>query len=61
MLIIVGERDFLGVGGSVILHRAIACSELEIVPGRGHGVYLEDPDWFAERLRRFLAERVQAT
>ncbi|RMF21321.1 MAG: alpha/beta fold hydrolase, partial [Deltaproteobacteria bacterium] len=25
VLIIVGERDFLGVGGSVILHRAIAC------------------------------------
>ncbi len=60
-LIIVGERDFLGVGGSVILSRAIAGSELEIVPGRGHGVYLEDPDWFAGRLRRFLDQRVQTT
>lgn len=56
-LIIVGEKDFLGVGGSVILRRAIAGSELDIVPGRGHGIYLEDPDWFAKRLRDFF-ERV---
>ncbi len=53
-LIVVGENDFLGVGGSVILHRAISGSELEIVPDRGHGVYLEDPDWFAGRLRSFF-------
>jgi pimeloyl-ACP methyl ester carboxylesterase len=54
-LIVVGEKDFLGVGGSVILSRAIAGSELEIVPQRGHGIYLEDPDWFAARLDRFFA------
>ncbi|MEE8311170.1 MAG: alpha/beta fold hydrolase [Candidatus Binatia bacterium] len=59
-LIVVGETDFLGVGGSVILSRAIEGSELEIVAGRGHGIYLEDPDWFAGRLRRFLEERVEA-
>ena len=58
-LIIVGENDFLGVGGSVILSRAIEGSELEIVPGRGHGIYLEDPDWFAGRVERFLSERVE--
>jgi len=57
-LLVVGEKDFLGVGGSVILSRAIADSELEIVPERGHGVYLEDPAWFAERVKRFLAARV---
>jgi pimeloyl-ACP methyl ester carboxylesterase len=56
-LIIVGEKDFLGVGGSVILSRAIAGSELEIVAGRGHGIYLEDPEWFAARVTRFF-ERV---
>jgi pimeloyl-ACP methyl ester carboxylesterase len=55
--IIVGEKDFLGVGGSVILSRAIAASELTIVPNRGHGIYLEDPDGFAEALSEFL-ERV---
>jgi pimeloyl-ACP methyl ester carboxylesterase len=53
-LILVGEKDFLGVGGSVILSRAIRGSELEIVPGRGHGIYLEDPDRFAERIARFI-------
>ena len=58
-LIIVGEKDFLGVGGSVILNRAIAGSELEIVPERGHGIYLEDPDWFAKRLSDFF-EKVLA-
>ena len=57
-LIVVGEKDFLGVGGSVILSRTIEGSELEIVPGRGHGVFLEDPDWFARRLERFLSEKV---
>ncbi len=54
-LIIVGDKDFLGAGGSVILSRAIKGSELEIVEGRGHGIYLEDPDWFAERVGAFLA------
>lgn len=52
--IIVGEKDFLGVGGSVIVSRAIAGSKLEIVEGRGHGIYLEDADGFAERLSSFL-------
>jgi pimeloyl-ACP methyl ester carboxylesterase len=53
-LIIVGDKDFLGVGGSVILSRTVAGSELEIVAGRGHGIYLEDPEWFAQRLGGFL-------
>lgn len=53
-LIIVGEKDFLGVGGSVILSRAIAGSELEIVPDRGHGIYVEAADWFADRVGGFL-------
>ncbi len=57
-LIVVGEKDFLGVGGSVILSRTIEGSELEIVPQRGHGIYLQDPDWFEDRLRRFLVEKV---
>jgi len=59
-LIIVGEKDFLGVGGSVILSRAIEGAELEIRPGRGHGVYLEEPDWFAERLATFVSSRLAA-
>src|SRR3569832_134516 len=57
-LIIVGDKDFLGVGGSVILSRTLAGSELEIVSGRGHGIYLEDPDWFAERLGSILTRHL---
>jgi len=57
-LIIVGEKDFLGVGGSVILSRVIEGAELEIRPARGHGVYLEEADWFAERLVAFVSSRV---
>jgi 3-oxoadipate enol-lactonase len=60
-LIIVGDKDFLGVGGSVILNRTVAGSELEIVAGRGHGIYLEDPDWFATRLGGFLERHLLET
>jgi len=58
-LIIVGDKDFLGVGGSVILSRAIAGAELEIVPERGHGIYEEAPDWFAARLATFLTKHLR--
>ena len=44
--IIVGDKDFLGAGGSVILHRNIAGSRLAIVPDRGHGIFHEDPTGF---------------
>ena len=59
-LILVGEKDFLGVGGSVILSRAIADAELEIRPARGHGVYLEEPEWFAQRVAGFVTRRAGA-
>ena len=52
--LIVGERDFLGAGGSVILHRHIAGSQLAIVPERGHGLFLEDPAGFNALVLEFL-------
>lgn len=52
---IVGEKDFLGAGGSVILHRNIAGSRLAIVPERGHGIFLEDPASFNALVLDFLA------
>ena len=52
---IVGEKDFLGAGGSVILHRQIAGSRLAIVPERGHGLFAEDPDGFNALLLDFLS------
>jgi pimeloyl-ACP methyl ester carboxylesterase len=51
---IVGDKDFLGAGGSVILHRQIAGSRLAIVPERGHGLFAEDPDGFNALLLEFL-------
>lgn len=54
---IVGEKDFLGAGGSVILSRRIAGSRLAIVPERGHGIFLEDPDGFNRLVLDFLADQ----
>ena len=53
--VIVGEKDFLGAGGSVILSRHIAGAALAIVPGHGHGLFVEDPDGFNQLLLDFLA------
>lgn len=53
-LILVGEKDFLGAGGSVIMSRRIAGSQLEIVPERGHGLFLEDPAGFNRRVVDFV-------
>jgi pimeloyl-ACP methyl ester carboxylesterase len=52
---IVGDKDFLGAGGSVILHRNIPGSRLAIVPDRGHGIFLEDPAGFNGLVLEFLA------
>ncbi len=52
---IVGDKDFLGAGGSVILHRNIADSRLAIVPDRGHGIFVEDPAGFNALLLEFVA------
>ncbi len=54
VLVIVGEKDFLGVGGSVIISRRVANAQLAIVPERGHAIFLEDPDGFARLVIRFL-------
>jgi pimeloyl-ACP methyl ester carboxylesterase len=53
-LVVVGEKDFLGVGGSVIISRRIAGSRLEIVPERGHALFHEDPAGFNVLLLAFL-------
>jgi len=53
-LILVGDKDFLGAGGSVIMSRRIAGAQLEIIPERGHGLFLEDPDGFNRRIVEFV-------
>lgn len=54
VLIIVGDRDFLGVGGSVIMSRQIAGARLEIVPDRGHAIFRDDPAGFNRLVLEFL-------
>jgi 3-oxoadipate enol-lactonase len=54
-LVVVGEKDFLGVGGSVIIHRGITRSRLAIVPERGHGIFQEDPPQFNALIEKYLA------
>lgn len=56
-LVVVGEKDFLGAGGSVIISRRVAGSQLEIVPERGHSIFHEDPAGFARMILDFLDAR----
>jgi pimeloyl-ACP methyl ester carboxylesterase len=41
------------------LHAALPGSELELVDGAGHGVSLQRPEWFEQRLRPFLVQTPQ--
>ena len=52
--VVVGEKDFLGVGGSVIISRRIAGSRLEVVKERGHALFHEDAASFNALLLGFL-------
>jgi pimeloyl-ACP methyl ester carboxylesterase len=55
-LIIVGDADkTTPAGGSVIISRCIANSELEIYPGIGHGPLKEEPK-AVERVRDWLQQ-----
>ena len=58
-LIVVGEEDTLTPPAlSEEMHRAIAGSELIIVPGAGHLSSFEQPDAFNSALAAFLTHRV---
>jgi 3-oxoadipate enol-lactonase len=58
-LILVGDEDTLTPPElSRGLHRAVAGSELVVVPGAGHLASLEQPEAFNEALARFLTHRV---
>jgi pimeloyl-ACP methyl ester carboxylesterase len=54
-VVVVGEKDFLGVGGSVIISRKIAGARLEIVKERGHALFREDPAAFNAIVLGFLS------
>lgn len=54
-LVLVGQRE-LGVmkDSAKALQQALPGSELEVVDGCGHGIPFQKPDWFAERVSRWL-------
>ncbi len=51
-LLLVGERDPMGPGASVILERAIPAAKLEVIAGRGHWLHVEAPDTVFDALKR---------
>lgn len=53
-LVIVGEKDPFGVGGSVKISRGLSAARLEILAGRGHAPFTQDPDGFEAILRSHL-------
>ncbi|GAA4018167.1 alpha/beta hydrolase [Allokutzneria multivorans] len=50
-----GERGFMKKS-ALSLHESLPGSELEIVDGCGHGIPLQRPEWFAQRLGNWLAQ-----
>jgi len=54
VLVIVGEKDFMGQGGSHIFHRNISGSRLEVVKDRGHALYRENPEEFNQLVLDFV-------
>ena len=54
VLLVVGEKDPMGRGASVIIQRGVEGAVLEVVPDRGHWVHVESPDVLLESIGRFL-------
>lgn len=55
-LLLAGSREPLAlVRGMRTLHERLPGTELEVVPGAGHGLPLERPEWFTARLLAFLS------
>lgn len=53
-LVVVGEKDPFGVGGSVKIGRGIAGARVEILPERGHSPFTQDPAGFEALLRELV-------
>lgn len=54
-LVMVGERERRLMRDSAnIIHAALPSSALSVVPGCGHGIPLQRPDWFDDRVIGWL-------
>ncbi|MFB2586509.1 alpha/beta fold hydrolase [Herbiconiux liukaitaii] len=56
-LVMVGEKERRLMRDSAsTIHTALPTSELEIVRDCGHGIPLQQPEWFAERMIEWMAD-----
>jgi len=55
-LVMAGRRErALMRDSAAMIHAALPGSELEVVDGCGHGIPLQRPEWFADRVARWLS------
>jgi pimeloyl-ACP methyl ester carboxylesterase len=54
-LVVVGEKDPMGAGASIIIQRQLRAATLEVVPERGHWLHVEATDALLAAIDRFLA------
>ena len=59
-LLVVGEKDPMGAGASVIIQRHLREATLEVVPEHGHWLHVDGADALLEALDRFLASQALA-
>jgi pimeloyl-ACP methyl ester carboxylesterase len=55
VLLVVGERDPMGPGASVIIQRHLPRATLDVIAGCGHWVHVEAPAALLAAIHRFLA------
>ena len=58
-LVMVGDKDPMGPGASVLIHRQLADAELQVIPGRGHWLQVECPGDVLAAIDRFLVPRLR--
>ena len=58
VLVLVGDKDPMGAGASVLIRRALADADLEVIPGRGHWLHVDCPDVVLAAIDRYLIPRL---
>jgi pimeloyl-ACP methyl ester carboxylesterase len=55
-LVMTGDEDEPCLEPSLLLKRTIPTAVLAMLPGSGHAINLEEPQWFNQFLAEFLAQ-----
>jgi len=58
VLVLVGDEDPMGPGASVLIRRALADADLEVIPGRGHWLHVDCPEVVLAAIDRDLMPRL---